>query len=74
MNATIPPMHTALSMLGTMAGQYIAAQGQAAQTKQPVPANVSTQQFTGTATLAICDVRDLNEVFASQGLTPFTDL
>ncbi|KAG2118511.1 ADP-ribosylation [Suillus cothurnatus] len=56
MNATIPPMHTALSMLGTMAGQYIAAQGQAAQTKQPVPANVSTQQFTGTATLAICDI------------------
>jgi len=49
-------MHTALSMLGTMAGQYIAAQGQAAQTKQPVPANVSTQQFTGTATLAICDI------------------
>lgn len=39
-----------------MAGQYIAAQGQAAQTKQPVPANVSTQQFTGTATLAICDI------------------
>lgn len=56
MNATIPPMHTALSVLGTMAGQYIAAQSQAPQTKQPVPASVSTQQFTGAATLAICDI------------------
>ncbi|KAG2036256.1 ADP-ribosylation [Suillus americanus] len=56
MNATIPPMHTALSMLGTMAGQYIAAQGQTAQAKQPVPASVSTQQSTVTATLAICDI------------------
>ncbi|KAG2111963.1 ADP-ribosylation [Suillus discolor] len=55
MNATIPPMHAALSVLGTMAGQYIASQGQTPQTKQPVPANVSTQ-FTGTATLAICDI------------------
>jgi hypothetical protein len=74
MNAPIPPMHTALSVLGTLAGQYIAAQGQAAQAKQPVPANVSTQQSTGTATLAMCDVCDLNMVFASQDLTPFTDL
>lgn len=55
MNATIPPMHAALSVLGTMAGQYIASQGQAPQTKQPVPANGSTQ-FTGTATLAMCDI------------------
>jgi hypothetical protein len=64
-------MHTALSVLGTLAGQYIAAQGQAAQAKQPVPANASTQQFAGTA---MCDVCDLNEVFAFQDLTPFTDL
>ncbi|KIK36271.1 hypothetical protein CY34DRAFT_811413 [Suillus luteus UH-Slu-Lm8-n1] len=56
MNAPIPPMHTALSVLGTLAGQYIAAQGQAAQAKQPVPANASTQQSTGTATLALCDI------------------
>lgn len=52
MNATIPPMHTALSVLGTMAGHYIAAQGQAAQTKQPPPVSVPT----GTATLATCDI------------------
>lgn len=39
-----------------MAGQYIAAQGQTAQAKQPVPASVSTQQSTVTATLAICDI------------------
>ncbi|KAG1759309.1 ADP-ribosylation [Suillus occidentalis] len=56
MNAPIPPMHTALSVLGTLAGQYIAAQGQAAQAKQPVPANASTQQSTGTATIALCDI------------------
>jgi hypothetical protein len=32
------------------------------------------QQFTGTATLAMCDVCDLNVIFASQDLMPFTDL
>lgn len=73
MNATIPPMHAALSVLGTMAGQYIASQGQAPQAKQPVPANGSTQ-FTGTATLAMCDVCNSNKVFASQKPTPCIDL
>lgn len=55
MTSTLPPMHTALSVLGTIAGQYIAAQSQAAQPKQPVPANMTTQ-FTGAAIPAMCNI------------------
>ncbi|KAG2053355.1 ADP-ribosylation [Suillus hirtellus] len=57
MNATIPPMHAALSVLGTMAGQYIASQGQAPQAKQPVPANicqVRPKYFDGQKTHSYC--------------------
>ncbi|KAG1821990.1 uncharacterized protein BJ212DRAFT_1445366 [Suillus subaureus] len=53
MNATIPPMHTALSVLGTMAGQYIAAQGQTAQAKQPI-CNIRPKYFDGQRTHSYC--------------------
>ncbi|OAX41486.1 ADP-ribosylation [Rhizopogon vinicolor AM-OR11-026] len=54
MNATVPPMHAALSVLGTMAGQYLATQGQAAQ--PPAPVNAITQQSTRNATRSMCDI------------------
>ncbi|KAF8428873.1 ADP-ribosylation [Boletus edulis BED1] len=37
MSAALPPMHAALSVLGTMAGQYLAAQSAQAQSAQPQP-------------------------------------
>ncbi|KAG9315168.1 ADP-ribosylation [Chiua virens] len=37
MSAALPPMHAALSVLGTMAGQYLAAQAAQAQSTQPQP-------------------------------------
>lgn len=67
MNSTVP-MHAALSVLGTMAGQYLAAQGQPA----PVPSNATTQQSTGTAAQPMCDVCVLHEVkFTFGELTPW---
>ncbi|KAF9243539.1 ADP-ribosylation [Melanogaster broomeanus] len=63
MNTTLPPMHAALSVLGTMAGQYLAAQsaqGQAAQAQPPqIPPLVNTLftgQSTATSKTNLCDV------------------
>ncbi|KIJ66837.1 hypothetical protein HYDPIDRAFT_166294 [Hydnomerulius pinastri MD-312] len=65
MNATLPPMHAALSVLGTVAGQYLAAQSaqaQAAQAQAPAPqrqptANTSyTRQAATTKAVNLCDV------------------
>jgi hypothetical protein len=71
MNATIPPMHAALSVLGTMAGQYLAAQGQTPPPPPPAPANATTQQSTGTAAQPMCHVCALYEVkLTIRELTP----
>lgn len=67
--ATVPPMHAALSVLGTMAGQYLAAQSAQAQAAQAAPAQPAPQRqpttntsYTAThqATTSaanLCDVR-----------------
>ncbi|KAH0833182.1 ADP-ribosylation [Lanmaoa asiatica] len=62
MSAALPPMHAALSVLGTMAGQYLAAQSAQAQSApaqppqaQPVFNAPPTQQTT-TNTINLCDV------------------
>lgn len=56
MSAALPPMHAALSVLGTMAGQYLASQqAQAAQAQQPAPsASYQAAQMNATN---LCDVR-----------------
>lgn len=60
MSAALPPMHAALSVLGTMAGQYLAsqqaqaAQAQPAQAQQPAPSTSQAAQTNATGNL--CDV------------------
>ncbi|KAF9223627.1 ADP-ribosylation [Gyrodon lividus] len=63
MNAPLPPMHAALSVLGTMAGQYLAAQSAQAQAAQAQPPQVQptvntsrTRQSTTTSGANLCDV------------------
>ncbi|KAG6335683.1 hypothetical protein ID866_3417 [Astraeus odoratus] len=62
MSAPLPPMHAALSLLGTMAGQYLAAQSQgpAAQSQaaaqQPVPSTSKPRQAPQTNTANLCNV------------------
>jgi hypothetical protein len=62
--APLPPMHAALSALGTMAGQYLAAQSaqaQAAQAQPPqAPPTVNTSYARQSRTMNganLCDVR-----------------
>ncbi|KAH7884349.1 ADP-ribosylation [Phlebopus sp. FC_14] len=63
MNATVPPMHAALSVLGTMAGQYLAAQSQTAQaqgaqaqpSRQPTFNTSYNSQATTTGAANLCD-------------------
>ena len=62
MSAALPPMHAALSVLGTMAGQYLAAQSaqaQSAQAQPPQPQpvfNAPPTQQTTTNAVNLCDV------------------
>ncbi|KAF8558126.1 ADP-ribosylation [Imleria badia] len=62
MSTTLPPMHAALSVLGTMAGQYLAAQSAQAQSAQaqplqPQPAfNAPPTRQTTTKAVSLCDV------------------
>lgn len=59
MSAALPPMHAALSVLGTMAGQYLAsqqAQAQAAQAQQPAPSASYHQQAAQINVTNLCDV------------------
>jgi len=60
MSAALPPMHAALSVLGTMAGQYLAsqqAQAQATQAQQPAPSASYHQQVAQINATNLCDVR-----------------
>ncbi|KAN0093141.1 hypothetical protein V8E55_003925 [Tylopilus felleus] len=56
MSTPLPPMHAALSALGTMAGQYLAAQAQA-QPSQPQPAfNAAPARQATANAVSLCDV------------------
>ncbi|KAG8213142.1 ADP-ribosylation [Butyriboletus roseoflavus] len=62
MSAALPPMHAALSVLGTMAGQYLAAQSAQAQSAQAQPPqaqpafNAPSRRQTTTNAASLCDV------------------
>ncbi|KAI6125098.1 ADP-ribosylation [Pisolithus croceorrhizus] len=58
MSTALPPMHAALSVLGTMAGQYLASQAQAAQaqpTAQQPAVGVSVPGPQTAQTNSLCD-------------------
>ncbi|KIM64290.1 hypothetical protein SCLCIDRAFT_1213393 [Scleroderma citrinum Foug A] len=59
MSAALPPMHAALSVLGTMAGQYLASQqAQAAQAQQPASsASYQAAQMNATNLCDVCHVK-----------------
>lgn len=59
MSTALPPMHAALSVLGTMAGQYLAAQSaqaQSAQAQPPQTQPVPPTRQTTTNAVSLCDV------------------
>lgn len=58
MSTALPPMHAALSVLGTMAGQYLASQAQAAQAQPTAPQPAAGTSFPGpkaAQTSNLCD-------------------
>ena len=76
MSATLPPMHAALSVLGTMAGQYLAAQAQSqAQPPQAQPAfNAPSTQQTTTNAVSLCNVCPLSQRMWHPSLIPLAGL
>jgi hypothetical protein len=69
-------MHAALSVLGTMAGQYLAAQSaqsQSAQTQPPQPqpaSNVPPTRQTTMNAVSLCDVCHFPDACGTLDLSP----
>lgn len=76
MSAALPPMHAALSVLGTMAGQYLASQSAQAQSAPPQPPqaqpafNAPSSRQTTTNAVSLCDVRHSPDACGTLHLFP----